>query len=193
MALRHPQWKMGAKITIDSAGLINKGLEVIEAHWLFDMSYEKIEVVIHPQSIIHSMVHYADGAILAQLGRADMRVPIQYAFTYPQRRANPFPALDLFALAGLTFQKPDTVRFPGLALAYAAGREGGSLPTVFNAANEVAVELFVRGQLPFHKIPVLIEKVLDAHQKTAVISLESILAVDGQARQTAAELFKNTV
>ena len=142
MALSHPNWKMGAKITIDSAGLINKGLEIIEAHWLFNVPYEKIKVVIHPQSVIHSMVQYKDGSVLAQLGCPDMKIPIQYAFTYPQRLTNFFPRLDFYQLEEITFSKPDFTKFPGLALAIEAGKIGGTMTTVFNGANEEAVLFF---------------------------------------------------
>jgi len=145
MALKHPRWQMGQKITIDSAGLINKGLEVIEARWLFDVPYEKIQVVIHPQSIIHSMVQYSDGSVLAQLGMPDMRTPIQYAFTYPERKSNSFPKLDFYQLSQLTFAEPEWSKFPGLQLAFAAGKSGGTMTAVYNAANEAAVAMFLEG------------------------------------------------
>lgn len=182
MALKHPKWQMGTKITIDSAGLINKGLEVIEAHWLFDMPYEKIDVVIHPQSIVHSMVQYQDGAVLAQLGMPDMRVPIQYALTFPERIANTFPKPDFRTIGELNFFSPDLEKFPGLRLAYEAGRVGGTMPTVYNGANEKAVELFLEKKIRFTDIPVLIEKVLNIHERSPVESLEQVLEVDQWAR-----------
>ncbi|MGI6533270.1 MAG: 1-deoxy-D-xylulose-5-phosphate reductoisomerase [Peptococcia bacterium] len=183
MALKHPNWKMGAKITVDCAGLINKGLEVIEAHWLFNMPYEKIEVLIHPQSIIHSMVQYEDGAVLAQLGSPDMRVPIQYALTYPYRKANPFPKLDFTQLPALSFQKPDTERFPGLLLAYTAGKTGGTMPTVYNGANEEAVRFFLQNRIRFVDIPHIIEKVMEWHEPLATFGLEEIVEIDRWARE----------
>lgn len=187
-ALKHPRWQMGKKITVDSASLINKGLEVIEAHWLFDVSYDQVEVVVHPQSIIHSMVAYVDGAVLAQMGSPDMRIPIQYAFTYPYRKRNTFPKVDFCTLKEITFAKPDTLKFPGLALAYEAGRRGGTLPAVFNAANEIAVEHFLQARIPFTAIPVIIEKVMNQHQTAEKYSLDDIIAVDEWARRQAAVL-----
>jgi len=187
-ALQHPNWKMGAKITVDCAGLINKGLEVIEAHWLFGVPYEKIEVVIHPQSIIHSMVQYQDGAVLAQLGCADMRVPIQYALTYPQRVANTFPKLDFSCLGPLTFQKPDEKRFPGLALAYTAGKIGGTMTTVYNGANEEAVRYFLADRIRFIDIPHIIEKVMEKHISVANYALDEIIQIDQWARLQAREV-----
>lgn len=186
-ALRHPKWQMGVKITIDSAGMINKGLEIMEAHWLFAVPYEKIEVVIHPQSVIHSMVEYGDGAVLAQLGRPDMRVPIQYALTYPARRRNNFPRLDFPEIGQLTFLKPDYERFPGLRLAYEAGKAGGTMPTVYNAANEVAVDLFLEGKVKFTQIPVIIEKVMTLHSPGPIFEIGDILAADSWARVKAAD------
>lgn len=188
MALKHPRWQMGQKITIDSAGLINKGLEVIEARWLFDIPYEKIQVLIHPQSIIHSMVQYVDGSVIAQLGMPDMRTPIQYAFTYPRRQANSFPKLDFYSLRELSFAEPELAKFPGLELAFAAGRTGGTMTTVYNAANEVAVELFLGGQLSFIGIPQLIEKVMNKHQAVLNLDLETILAYDEWARLEARQI-----
>lgn len=181
-ALQHPNWKMGAKITVDCAGLVNKGLEVIEAHWLFGVPYEKIQVVIHPQSIIHSMVQYQDGAVIAQLGCADMRVPIQYALTYPYRVANTFPRLDFYELANLSFQKPDLARFPGLSLAYTAGQIGGTMTTVYNGANEEAVKYFLQDGIRFIDIPYIIEKVMEKHQPLQHFSLEDILEIDHWSR-----------
>ena len=186
-ALQHPKWQMGVKITVDSASMINKGLEIIEAHWLFDVPYEKIEVVIHPQSIIHSMVQYADGAVLAQLGLPDMRVPIQYALTYPRRRGNSFPRPDFTVIDKLTFRKPDLERFPGLRLACEAGKAGGTMPAVYNAANEVAVELFLQKRIRFTQIPALIEKVMGSHPPVQAGCIGEILAADHWAREKAAE------
>jgi 1-deoxy-D-xylulose-5-phosphate reductoisomerase len=188
MALSHPNWKMGAKITVDCAGLINKGLEIIEAHWLFGMPYEKIEVVIHPESIIHSLVQYKDGAVLAQLGCPDMRIPIQYAFTYPERLANSFPRLDFQELGKISFSKPDSVRFPGLWLAIEAGKIGGTMTTVFNGANEEAVRFFLKGCIKFIEIPQIIEKVMKQHQILADFQIEDILEIDQWARLKAKEV-----
>lgn len=188
-ALKHPNWDMGAKITIDSAGLINKGLEVIEARWLFNVPYDKIEVVIHPQSIFHSMVQYVDGSVIAQIGLPDMRVPIQYALTYPQRKKNTFPKIDFYRLSSLTFHKPDLERFSGLGLAFAAGMEGGSMPVVYNAVNEIAVELFLRGKIKFIEIPIIIEKVMSKHVKVDIMDLDTILQVDEWARKETLQYF----
>lgn len=187
-ALRHPKWQMGVKITIDSAGLINKGLEVIEAHWLFSIPYDRIEVLIHPQSIIHSMVEYMDGSVLAQCGLPDMRIPIQYALTYPRRSKNSFPKIDFTKIKELNFMKPDYDRFPGLNLAYAAGKTGGTMPTVYNAANEQAVEMFLHGKIGFAKIPIIIEKAMDKHKSMKVYNIDDILYYDRWARQEAAKL-----
>ncbi|NLM26059.1 MAG: 1-deoxy-D-xylulose-5-phosphate reductoisomerase [Firmicutes bacterium] len=184
-ALKHPNWDMGGKITIDSATLMNKGLEVIEAHWLFGFDYDKIEVVIHPQSIIHSMVRFCDGTIIAQLGTTDMRLPIQYALTYPQIKPSIVPDLDLTKLSELTFAKPDLERFPCLKLAYQAGKIGGTLPTVMNAANEIAVELFMQEKISFTAIPQLIEMVMEEHQPIFNPTLNEILEIDISAREAA--------
>jgi len=186
-ALRHPRWKMGAKITVDSAGLVNKGLEVIEAHWLYGMPYEQIEVLIHPQSIVHSLVQYADGSVLAQCSLPDMRIPIQYAFFYPQRRKNSFPRVDFAAIKELTFSQPDLERFPGLALAYEAGKAGGTMPAVYNGANEKAVELFLAERIKFSSIPVVIEKVMQRHRPLMEFGLEEILEIDRWSRLAAGE------
>ncbi len=191
MALLHPNWSMGQKITIDSATLMNKGLEVIEAKWLFDVDYDNIDVVVHPQSIIHSMAEYGDGSVLAHLGLPDMRIPIQYALSYPERWFNSLPRLVLTELKGLTFEEPDTLRFPSLALAYQAGREGGTAPAVLNAANEIAVHAFLAGQIKFLEIPLIVEKTLTAHQTYKPSSLEEIIEVDGWARKVAAGLLTN--
>ena len=161
-ALRHPTWSMGPKITIDSATLMNKGLEVIEARWLFDAPPDRIDVVVHPQSVVHSLVELRDGSVIAQLGVTDMRLPIQYAFSYPERWPAPLPALDLTACGSLDFQAPDTGRFPCLGLAYHALQAGPALPVVLNAANEVAVAAFLERRLPFTAIPQVIETTLDA-------------------------------
>ena len=161
-ALRHPTWSMGPKITVDSATLMNKGLEVIEARWLFDAPPDRIDVVVHPQSVVHSLVELRDGSVIAQLGVTDMRLPIQYAFSYPERWPAPLPALDLAACGPLDFQRPDTGRFPCLGLAYHALRAGAAFPAVLNAANEVAVAAFLERRLPFTAIPRVIETTLDA-------------------------------
>ncbi|WP_003541203.1 1-deoxy-D-xylulose-5-phosphate reductoisomerase [Desulfotomaculum nigrificans] len=188
MALQHPNWAMGKKITIDSATLMNKGLEVIEARWLFNLDFDAIDVVIHPQSIIHSMVEYGDGSILAHLGMPDMRIPIQYALSYPQRWTNDLPRLNLTELNGLTFEQPDTQKFPSLALAYEAGRMGGTAPAVLNAANEIAVHAFLAGQIKFTDIPSTVERTLAAHQVVTPSGLEEIIEVDGWARRQAAKI-----
>lgn len=185
MALRHPNWSMGKKITIDSATLMNKGLEVIEAKWLFNVDYDDINVVVHPQSIIHSMVEFGDGSTIAQLGMPDMRIPIQYALSYPDRWFNSFPKLSLTELHGLTFEAPDTSKFPALALAYAAGKQGGTAPVVLNAANEVAVQAFLGKQIKFMQIPAIVEKTLNNHQFLSTPELEEILEIDSWARQEA--------
>jgi 1-deoxy-D-xylulose-5-phosphate reductoisomerase len=181
-ALKHPNWSMGKKITIDSATLINKGLEVIEAHWLFGLPYEKIDVVIHPQSIIHSMVEYVDSSVVAQMGLPDMRLPIQYAFFYPERQATNWPKLKFTDIKELTFREPDLHAFKGLRLAYEAGRLGGTMPAVFNAANEQAVELFLQGKIGFLDIAELIEKVMLAHKTVAQPQLLEIISSDQWAR-----------
>lgn len=181
-ALRHPRWKMGSKITIDSATLMNKGLEIIEAHYLFGISYSKIEPVIHPQSIVHSLVEYCDGSVIAQLGLPDMRLPIQYAFTYPERLKNTFPRLNLIEVGTLTFEKPDYDRFLALKLAVQAGKAGNIYPAVLNAANEVAVEAFLAGEIKFLEIAQIVEKVLNCFSPVK-IDLEAILNADHQARE----------
>jgi 1-deoxy-D-xylulose-5-phosphate reductoisomerase len=182
-ALKHPTWRMGRKITVDSATLMNKGLEVIEAHWLFGMAPAQIEVVIHPQSIVHSLVELRDGSLLAQLGVTDMRLPIQYAFSYPERWDGALPRLDLLACGPLEFAAPDRDRFPCLGLAYRALHDGGTVPVVLNAANEIAVEAFLTGQLTFTVIPRLIERVMDAHPRQGGTSLETVRQVDRWARE----------
>jgi 1-deoxy-D-xylulose-5-phosphate reductoisomerase len=191
-ALRHPTWRMGRKITIDSATLMNKGLEVLEAHWLFGVGARDIEVVIHPQSVVHSMVELTDGSILAQLGVTDMRLPIQYAFSYPDRWAAALPALDVARLGTLEFGPPDLDRFPCLGLAYSALEHGGSWPVVLNAANELAVEAFLDGRLAFPGIPRVIAAALDAagRESAEPRSLADIRAVDGWARSLSAETIR---
>jgi 1-deoxy-D-xylulose-5-phosphate reductoisomerase len=187
-ALRHPTWQMGRKITIDSATLMNKGLEVIEAHWLFDVPGDSIDVVVHPQSIVHSMVEFSDGSVIAQLGVTDMRLPIQYACSYPDRWDGALPRLDLARAARLEFLEPAHDRFPCLGLAYRALREGGTAPVVLNAANEVAVASFLDGRLGFTAIPMVIERTLNAHQGQSVLTLELIRQVDAWAREYAGAL-----
>ena len=185
LALKHPNWVMGAKITIDSATLMNKGLEVIEAHWLFNAKPSQIEVVVHPQSIIHSMVEYVDGSILAQLGNPDMRTPIAYALGYPNRIESGVASLNLLEIAKLEFEAPDVKRFPCLQLAYDALQAGGTAPAILNAANEVAVAAFLNNQIHFLDIPVLIEKALNSIEIAPVSSLEQLIAVDETARSFA--------
>ncbi|SFB57210.1 1-deoxy-D-xylulose 5-phosphate reductoisomerase [Cohnella sp. OV330] len=189
-ALRHPNWTMGAKITIDSATMANKGLEVIEAHWLFDLPYDRIDVVLHPESIVHSMVEFVDTSVMAQLGNPDMRVPIQYALTYPERRPSPASPLDLLRAGTLRFKEMDFERYPCLRMAYEAGRAGGTAPTVFNAANEVAVARFLNREIPFLAIEEIVESALAAHATTAEPDLEEIAFADGRAREAAARWSK---
>ncbi len=185
-ALRHPTWSMGKKITIDSATMMNKGLEVIEAHFLFKTPYPKIDVVVHPESVVHSMVEFVDGSVLAQLGVTDMRLPIQYAVTWPKRVTTPAPRLDLTKTQGLHFHRPDKRKFPCLDLAYEAGLTGGTAPAVLNAANEVAVAAFLGGRIDFVGIPRAIEKVLARHRTTRGGGLASVLEADRWARAQAA-------
>ncbi len=180
-ALCHPNWAMGAKITIDSATLMNKGLEVIEARWLFDLDWDKISVLVHPQSIVHSMVEYQDGSLLAHLGQPDMRIPIQYALTYPHRKANHLEKINLIGKT-LTFEEPDLESFPALALAFGAGRRGGTLPAVMNAANEIAVQLFLQDKIDFLAISELVAKVMAAHTVINDPDLGQILQADTWAR-----------
>jgi 1-deoxy-D-xylulose-5-phosphate reductoisomerase len=192
LALRHPTWRMGPKITIDSATLMNKGLEVIEAYWLFGVPADRIGVVIHPQSIVHSMVELNDGSVIAQLGVTDMCLPIQYAFSYPDRWDGTRPALDLAALGRLDFQPPDTDRFPCLRLAFEALRHGGAWPVALNAANEVAVEAFLAGRLGFTGIPVVIERTLEAVDRkgAAPASLDDVRSLDAWARTVSADTIR---
>ncbi|MEK6631079.1 MAG: 1-deoxy-D-xylulose-5-phosphate reductoisomerase [Acidobacteriota bacterium] len=189
-ALRHPTWRMGRKITIDSATLMNKGLEVIEAHWLFGVGPSQIDIVIHPQSVVHSMVELCDGSIIAQLGVTDMRLPIQYAFSYPERWTSPLPSLDLVRCGHLEFLMPDHHQFPCLNLAYRALRGPASLPVVLNAANEVAVAAFLAGRLNFLPIAEVIERTMDADQGHDVATLAGVRAVDHWARQFAQDLVR---
>lgn len=177
-ALKHPNWSMGHKITIDSASMVNKGLEVMEAKWLFDVEIEDVEVVVQPQSVIHSMVQFQDGAVIAQLGTPDMKLPIQYALFYPERRYLPGKRLDFGALTSIQFEKPDMQVFRGLAMAYQVGKEGGSLPTVFNAANEYAVARFLERKIQFLDIYQMIEMCVDAHKKIENPSVEEILEAE---------------
>lgn len=186
-ALNHPNWKMGPKITIDSATLMNKGLEVIEAHWLFDAPADKIEVVVHPQSVIHSMVEYIDGSILAQMGNPDMRTPIAYALGYPNRLASGVGSLDLIKVGRLDFEPADTVRFPCLALAFDALKRGGTAPAILNAANEIAVAAFLNEQITFMQIPQLISQVLSQSTIGEVEQLADVISADEQARALATE------
>ena len=179
-ALKHPNWDMGRKITIDSSTMVNKGLEVIEAKWLFGVDVDQIEVVVQPQSIIHSMVEYVDGAVIAQLGTPDMKLPIQYALYYPERRYLPGDRLDFRGLAQLTFEEPDLETFYGLRLAYEAGKAGGSLPTVFNAANEKAVSKFLNREIRFLEIPEMIQACMEAHKNIANPSVDEILQTEAE-------------
>ena len=188
-ALKHPSWLMGKKVTIDSATLMNKGLEVIEAHWLFNMPYEDIRVIIHPQSIIHSMVEYADGSIKAQLSYPDMRLPIQYALSYPERLPNPeIPRINWDEMPNLTFQQPDFDTFPCLRLAIEAGRRGGTYPAVLSAADEIAVDLFLSKRIKFTDIARLVEQALEQHQGISHPSLEEIMEADAWAREQVVQL-----
>ena len=183
-ALKHPKWSMGKKITIDSSTLVNKGLEVIEAHELFGIDYDRIKVAVHPQSIVHSLVEYKDNAMVAQLGATDMKLPIQLAFTYPKREeSTALEKLDLMKVGNLTFEEPDMETFKGLPLAYRAGKTGGTMPVVFNAANEVAVELFMKEKIKFLEIYDVIEKAMDNHVPVEIENLEIILKVDEETRK----------
>ena len=189
-ALRHPTWSMGPKITVDSSTLMNKGLEVIEAHWLFGVPPAQVEVLIHPQSIVHSMVEFVDGTVLAQLGVTDMRLPIQYALSYPERWAAAIPGMDFSRGMHLEFDLPDHERFPCLGLAYRALEKGGSATAVLNAANEEAVAAFLDGRIPFNAIPESVHEVLDDHSSAAVSRLEEVLAADAWARERSREALR---
>jgi 1-deoxy-D-xylulose-5-phosphate reductoisomerase len=184
-ALKHPTWNMGAKITIDSATLMNKGLEVIEAHWLFGFGADEISIVVHPESIVHSMIEMVDGSVIAQLGVTDMRHAIQYALTYPERCDSELPPLDLARLSSLHFEEPDVERFPCISLAYRALRTGGTLPAAMNAANEEAVQAFIEERVSFAGIPQVIKSVMDGHRTTDVKDLDAVLEADRSARTAA--------
>jgi 1-deoxy-D-xylulose-5-phosphate reductoisomerase len=192
-ACAHPNWVMGRKISVDSATMMNKGLEVIEARWLFDVEPERIEVVIHPQSIVHSMVEYVDGSVIAQMSNPDMRVPIAHALAYPERIASGARPLDLTAMKDLSFERPDGQRFPCLQLAYAALRAGGTAPAVLNAANEIAVQAFLDGRLPFTAIPRVIEETLDSVRTAPASDLGAVLEADAQARIWAGKRIERTI
>jgi 1-deoxy-D-xylulose-5-phosphate reductoisomerase len=185
-ALRHPTWNMGAKITIDSATLMNKGLEVIEAHWLFGFPPDQIGIVVHPESVVHSMIELVDGSVIAQMGVTDMRHAIQYALTYPERHACELPALDLTSLSALHFEPPDIERFLCIGLAYRALRTGGTLPAAMNAANEEAVQAFINERICLTDIPKIIENVMNNHQTQPATNLDSVLAADKEGRELAA-------
>jgi 1-deoxy-D-xylulose-5-phosphate reductoisomerase len=189
-ALNHPNWEMGSKITIDSASLMNKGLEVIEAHWLFGSDYDDIKVLVHPQSIVHSMIRLVDGTVLAEMGSADMRMPIQYCLTYPERIASLGDKLELDKIAALEFFQADTEKFPNLKYAYTAGKAWGTYPAVLNAANEVAVYSFLKGEIPFLAMSRVVASVLDQHQNILDPNLEEILNSDREARRLALEVIK---
>lgn len=189
-ALKHPNWSMGAKITIDSASMMNKGFEVMEARWLFRVNPEQIEVLVHPQSIIHSAVQYEDGAIMAQMGMPDMRVPIQYAFSYPLRLKSSFPRIDFNLCTQLTFEKPDTKKFRNLALAYEAIRRGGNMPCIVNAANEIVNSGFLHDQISFLGMSEVIEKTMERTTFVAKPTLDDYLGTDSEARRIATELMK---
>lgn len=188
MALRHPKWNMGPKISIDSATLMNKGLEVIEAHHLFGMPYDRIQVVVHPESIVHSLVEFDDGAFLAHLGLPDMRIPIQYAFSYPARWNGPGKRMNLFEIKELHFEEPNLVKFPALRLAFEAGGHGGTLPAVMNAANEIAVDAFLQGDLAFHRIVYVVEEVMGRHIGATSPGIEDIFEADYWARTQAEQM-----
>lgn len=189
-ALQHPNWRMGQKITIDSASMMNKGLEVIEAHWLFNVEADHVDVVVHPQSIVHSLVEFVDGSVIAQLGIHDMQIPIAYALNYPERLPNTLPALDLTEIGTLTFESPDLARFPCLRLAYEAIKTCGTAPTVLNAANETAVEAFLNERLPFTNIPQVIDETLQKHDVRTLVDgdIDTILSADRWAREKAASI-----
>ncbi len=184
-ALKHPNWHMGPKITIDSATMMNKGLEVIEAKWLFDLEIDQIDILIHPQSIVHSMVEYRDGSFIGQMGIPDMTIPISYALSYPRHLGNGLPPLDLEMIGDLSFRKPDMKRFRCLELALRAATTGGSMPAVLNGANEIAVDAFLEGTIGFLEIPDLIEKTMDAHTHSSVETIEAVMSADKWARDTA--------
>ncbi|MDO6354091.1 1-deoxy-D-xylulose-5-phosphate reductoisomerase [Caloramator sp. CAR-1] len=190
LAIKHPRWNMGKKISVDSATLMNKALEVIEAHWLFDMDYDKIDVIIHPQSIVHSMVEYIDGSIIAQLGVTDMKLPIKYALEYPKRTNSVSGYLDLKAVAKLTFEEVDTETFECLKLGYLAGKIGGSMPTVLNAANEEAVKLFLERKISFLEIPKLLQAAMENHKVEHNLTIEKIITIEESTKKYINELIK---
>lgn len=192
-ALNHPTWNMGAKITIDSATLMNKGLEVIEAHWMFGIDFSKIQVVVHPQSIVHSMVTFSDGSVKAQLGLPDMKVPIQFALSYPDRWPSQYGRVDFSEIGTLNFTAPDTKKFRCLEIAYESGRLGGTAPAVLNAANEEAVHLFLEERIRFTDIPSLLERVLERHSVVAARQLEDIIEADAWARSCVKQIYKDEV
>ena len=187
-ALNHPNWQMGKKVTIDSASMMNKGLEVIEARWLFNVPPERIDVHIHPQSIIHSMVEYIDGSVIAQMGLPDMRVPISYALAYPERLKTGLSSLNFLDVGKLTFEMPDEKKFPALKLAYRAIKDGETMPAVLNAANEIAVDAFLQNRIPFTKIPTIIEETMNCHKAKVMNTVEDVLEADHWARNRASEL-----
>jgi 1-deoxy-D-xylulose-5-phosphate reductoisomerase len=187
-ALKHPNWSMGRKITIDSATLMNKGLEVIEAHWLFGMAPEQIKVLVHPQSIVHSLVEYRDGSVVAQLGMPDMKGPIAYALSYPERLPDVSPGLDLASIATLTFQEPDRDLFPCLGYAYDALKAGGSMPAVLSAANEVAVRYFLEEKIGFLDVPRVLKFVMEAHAPVTFKTVDEVLKADLWARREAEKI-----
>jgi 1-deoxy-D-xylulose-5-phosphate reductoisomerase len=189
--LKHPRWKMGKKISVDSATLMNKGLEILEAMFLFDVTCDKIKIIIHPEAIVHSMVEFMDGVILAQLSATDMRIPIQYALSYPERLSNKFARLDFYRLKELHFHAPDFSKFPCLRLAYRAAAQLGTMPAALNAANEISVEEFLKGRIKFISIPKIIERVLDRHRNIANPDLEDILQVDKWTRKEAYKVIEN--
>ena len=186
--LNHPNWSMGRKITVDSSTLANKGLEVIEAHWLFNMPYDKIDVVVHPQSIVHSLVEFCDGSVIAQLGEPDMRLPIQYALSWPERFDYTFEQLDLVKAGTLTFEEPDTEAFPSLKIAVECGKAGGTLPCVFNAANEEAVYAFLADKIKYLDIPYITAKVTEQHKNILQPCIEDIEVADAAARAAARDI-----
>lgn len=187
-ALKHPNWSMGGKITIDSASLMNKGLEVIEAHWLFNIDYSQIEIVVHPQSIVHSLVEFSDGSVIAQMGWPDMKLPIQYALSWPERWLPPLTPLDLTKVSSMTFESPRMNDFPCLQHAFTAGRAAGIMPCVLNAANEIAVREFMRKKISFVEIPALIEQTMKSFDNEPAVSIDQLITVDERARNVAAQL-----
>ena len=189
-ALRHPVWKMGPKISVDSATLMNKGLEVIEARWLFDLPPERIEVLIHPQGIVHGMVEFVDGSVIAQMSRPDMKIPIAYALSYPERLPLPYPVLDLHRSGPLTFHPPDLERFPALGLAREALEAGGTMPAVLNAADEIAVEAFLKGRIPLGKVVEVVRRVLERHTWRPLSGVEEVLEADRWAREEARKVLE---